>query len=231
MFENVSTNNGEEAKKANAPLTCMGHQKSCPNKYGTKRKAMAAIITLETKKARSRTEESDDEDCKLPTAVEGKNETNNMESQDPRTESEHVRDVASKDGSKDAKENKIKLDEGETLMGFGKYCDLTFRQAYSTDPGYYKWAKKLKDPSEHMKRFLDWVDKSTEDENRSKQTESAKSRSVSETTKFSFGKHAGETFSHVAMHDPSYVAWARSLETPNKQLREFVLWVGRSTLL
>jgi hypothetical protein len=47
---------------------------------------------------------------------------------------------------------------GDTRMGFGKHCDLTYRQVFERERRYYSWGKAQKNPSGPLKDFIEWAD-------------------------------------------------------------------------
>lgn len=115
------------------------------------------------------------------------------------TENEDGDDKQAEDSDSDeeAYNSEDEDDEGDTIMGFGRHFDKTFRQVYQEYPGYYKWAKRIDSPSPRLQRFLDWVDGDIARPN--------------ENTILTIGKHSGRTFSYICRHDPGYVAWGLSL--------------------
>lgn len=118
-------------------------------------------------------------------------------------------------------------EEGEILMGFGRHKDLTFSQAHSIDPGYYKhFMKDVPDPDAKQLRFLHWVERQNGEESRSHSPKSTTKEPVNDgDVEFKFGKHKGRTFSEVYYEYPDYEEWAKKQSNPTGQLKEFLGWV------
>lgn len=181
------------------------------SEMGTKRKEhQATVVTPEAKRARSSFIEGEDGENAAP-EMRDEGDAASPQGKDEPIESEP------REKEKDASESKhdeqylyVEKDEGDTFMGFGKYEAMTFRQVYTSNPGYYEWGKRVGFPSPQLKRFLDWVDASKEDD-------------VAKTILI-VGKHAGHSYSYVANHFPGYVDWVRALDAPCKELKEFIDW-------
>lgn len=123
---------------------------------------VAAAITPERKKSlsMSRTEKEDvgQEDRKLAPLEEEVREGGVKKEQKASApasaqDREKVSPSQFKDTSDSSSENREerRQDEGETLMGFGKYHDKSFRQVYSSHRSYYHWRRSLPDPGPGIK--------------------------------------------------------------------------------
>lgn len=126
-------------------------------------------------------------------AKKKRNERVESEAQDSAAAEE--KEIPSQDDSSATKEESS-LMMGDTLMGFGKHRDETFRFVLLNEPGYVRWAQRQKDPSEMLAAFCEWT-----------LTEEAQSLLVLEQGKslvFTFGQHRGETFEEIAHKDPEY---------------------------
>jgi len=190
---------------------------------GTKHKESSAVVSPEPKRARLGLEREGVEGGKYEREAEvtmcelddrgGAPELRDEEGSPENKDESHTGTAETRDEKETKGTEKyiyVEKDEGDTFMGFGKYEVMTFRQVYTSYPGYYKWAKRVTSPSPQLKRFIDWVD-ATEANARGK-------------TILTVGKHAGHSYSYIANHCPGYVDWIRSLETPCPELKEFIEW-------
>lgn len=148
----------------------------------------------------------------------GQNETRD---EDERSKVENQETASDQRDHDDTRENEryiyVEKDEGDTFMGFGKYEAMTFRQVYTSDPGYYEWAKRVDSPSSQLRRFVDWVDACKDDDDGK--------------TLLTVGKHKGQSYSYIANHFPGYVDWIRALNTPCKELKDFLEWTKTQNVL
>ena len=84
----------------------------------------------------------------------------------------------------------------ETVMGFGRHRNDTYRMVMTQDYQYVQWGKSLKtDVNGMLKQFLEWADSP---EGRYIEMEAVRNQI------FTYGRHKGLTFEHVARCDPTY---------------------------
>lgn len=189
---------------------------------GAKRKAAAAVVTPDAKKGRSRShgEIVDDRKRTPEEAAAPSRRVGSKQFEEQAIKEEHGNGKNEEDKASGVIEH-----EGETLMGFGKYHDKTFRQVYAAHRGYYNFLKSLPDPDARMERFMDWFEKNPGQKPRISAASTTKQRVNAYDAVFVFGKHRGKTFSDVFFEHADYEQWARSQAEPTGQLREFLQWI------
>jgi hypothetical protein len=87
------------------------------------------------------------------------------------------------------------VDDGNTVITFGMHSGQSYRDILITAPQYVDWARKVKDPSGDLLRFVEWT-----------RTEGARAIQceLGGKEEFGFGQHVGQTFETVARVDPGY---------------------------
>mmetsp|Transcript_19101 Transcript_19101/g.47213 ORF Transcript_19101/g.47213 Transcript_19101/m.47213 type:complete len:274 (+) Transcript_19101:147-968(+) len=110
---------------------------------------------------------------------------------------------------------KVTTSAADTLMGFGKYRNKTYREVATSQQGYVDWARTKqtspKGVSGPLSDFLDWLDTpegqkldSATPEGNREYTGGRRYDDGSGQQRFTYGQHKGDPFWFVAKYDPSY---------------------------
>mmetsp|Transcript_19099 Transcript_19099/g.47210 ORF Transcript_19099/g.47210 Transcript_19099/m.47210 type:complete len:276 (+) Transcript_19099:147-974(+) len=174
-------------------------------------------------------------------AKEGQVEIHNPAADSVRKDLSSIFD-AETDGSKEEGEgHRVTAAAADTLMGFGKYRNKTYREVATYHQGYVQWARREQRSNGiagQLSNFVDWLDT-----REGQQLDSAAQGGNREYTggqhngdgggyrRFTFGQHKGDAFWLVAKEDPSYHLrylaihpWARY---ESSEFNDYVAYFGR----
>uniref|UniRef100_A0A7S3LHI5 Uncharacterized protein n=1 Tax=Amphora coffeiformis TaxID=265554 RepID=A0A7S3LHI5_9STRA len=106
---------------------------------------------------------------------------------------------------------KITVTNVDTIMGFGKYSDLSYREVTELHKEYVNWALNQTSPSGDLTRYVEWL-------------YSREGRFIRQGNQiFPFGQHRGETFHKIATTDPFYhVRYKHMQPGPNRTLDRYI---------
>jgi len=113
----------------------------------------------------------------------------------------------------------LDLSMEDSLVGFGKFANLSYEELLEEDPRYCQWIlheSTRDDPSPAMRDLRKWLGQ----------------QEVGPRT-MSFGKYKGLTFEEVLREDPDYAKWVvgkvEKSSDPSDNLRAFARWVGEQS--
>ena len=111
----------------------------------------------------------------------------------------------------DQKNTLTSATNGDTIMGFGKYSHLTYREVTELHKDYADWALRVTSPNGYLSRYVDWL-------------YSREGRQIREGNQiFSFGQYQGKTFREIATKDPFYhVRYKHMQPGPNPTLDWYI---------
>jgi hypothetical protein len=126
----------------------------------------------------------------------------------------------SEDGEGEAAEEEV---TGETIMGFGKHAETTYREVMKKHYDYVQWARDQENPTRTLAEFLEWT---YSDEGKRLEEEGHEGRG---NEVFTYGQHKLQNFWEIAQEDPEYhKRYMRVLkiknQEPNPILKRYCEW-------
>jgi hypothetical protein len=100
--------------------------------------------------------------------------------------------LANGDNEQEGSEEEV---SGDTIVGFGRHAERTYRQVMIDQYEYVRWARAQDSVSGGLAQFVQWTNS---DEGKSLEIKSQGNE------EFTFGQHEGQKFCEIAQQDPTY---------------------------